>query len=64
MPWTARRCSREAWYTLAIAGLAEHKMKHSVCFINFVNYITIDCLLAILGRDFYCCTDYVVFQWH
>ena len=22
MPWTARRCSREAWYTLAIAGLA------------------------------------------
>ncbi|AIF96713.1 hypothetical protein SS17_5226 [Escherichia coli O157:H7 str. SS17] len=40
------------------------KMKHSVCFINFVNYITIDCLLARLGRDFYCCTDYVVFQWH
>ncbi|HAJ6938352.1 TPA: hypothetical protein HND20_04540 [Escherichia coli] len=64
MPWTARRCSREAWYTLAIAGLQNTKMKHSVCFINFVNYITIDCLLAILGRDFYCCTDYVVFQWH
>ncbi|NYY75739.1 hypothetical protein DMI70_02160 [Escherichia coli] len=34
-------------------------MKHSVCFMNFVNYITIGCLLARLGRDFYCRTDYV-----
>ncbi|EFK20286.1 hypothetical protein HMPREF9530_03100 [Escherichia coli MS 21-1] len=40
------------------------KKKHSVCFINFVNYITIDCLLARLGRDFYCRTDYVFFQRH
>ncbi|MBW9309943.1 hypothetical protein FA039_28455 [Escherichia coli] len=45
-----------------MAGLAEHKKKHSVCFINFVNYITIDCLLARLGRDFYCRTDYVFFS--
>ncbi|AAN83477.1 hypothetical protein WLH_03437 [Escherichia coli O25b:H4] len=40
------------------------KMKHSVCFMNFVNYITIGCLLARLGRDFYCRTDYVFFQRH
>ena len=35
MPWTARRCSREAWYTLAIAGLAEHKNETLCLFHEF-----------------------------
>ncbi|MIA82328.1 hypothetical protein D9I37_21545 [Escherichia coli] len=33
-------------------GFQNTKMKHFCCFINFVNYITIGCLLARLCRDF------------
>jgi hypothetical protein len=59
-PWTARHFSREAWYTLAIAGLSEHKNETLLLFHKFRelyhNWLFVS---QIMPRLYYCTNDVV-----